>query len=74
VVAELEPDNTEDNGTQRVEQGVRLRAEIDRLIMDIDWQASRHRRASDLKRYLMTDLEVIEEGVKKLRKLMKQAA
>jgi hypothetical protein len=53
--------------------GVKLRAEIDRVIMDIDWQASRYRRGSKLKRYLLIDLELIEEKVKKLRELMGQA-
>jgi hypothetical protein len=43
-----------------------------RLLFEIQQQASRKRRGSDLKRYLVTDLEIIEEKARKALKLVQK--
>jgi hypothetical protein len=41
------------------------------LLLDIMEQSTRHQRACNFKRYLITDLEIIEEKNTSLRKLLK---
>lgn len=44
----------------RLEKIVKDRTKLARILMDIQHQASRRKRAVDNKRYLQNDLEVIE--------------
>lgn len=46
------------------------RDKIKLYLLDIMEQSTRHKRASNLKRFLVTDLEIIEDRVNKVRKLL----
>ena len=49
-----------------------LRGKLLKAALDIELQATRHRRASPFKRYLLTDLEIIGDKARELWKLIDQ--